>query len=484
MKRKEAAFLLLLTFAALLIHGYHPRAEDAEIYVSGIVKILHPAYYPFGREFFEANSHLTLFPNLIAWTVRLTHLSLDWTLFLWHFASIFLFLLACWRIAAKCFPTAPGRWCAVAMVAALLTLPVAGTALYLFDQYLNPRDLSIFSTLFAIDAAMEKRYLRMAAWLIFTAIIHPLMAVFSVAFILLLALVDRFAPVTTTSSVAFFPLGFLFKRPSPAYWQSLRGHRYYYLLRWEWFEWLGIVGPLALLWWFSGIARGSGRLPFARLARAVFFFGLIFFLAALIVTIPSQFEILDLYQPMRSLQLVYVFLVIFSGGLLGESLLKNKALRWLLLFVPLSAAMCFAQFQLFPGTQHIEWPGESPTNPWEQAFVWIRGNTPVDAIFALDPNYMALPGEDYEGFRAIAERSRLADANKDWSVSALYPGLSLADDCLAQTHAATGWKNFGVVDFERLKKTYGVTWVVLQQPGVAGLTCPYQNRSVRVCRVN
>ncbi|MHB8410369.1 MAG: hypothetical protein ACYDDI_00305 [Candidatus Acidiferrales bacterium] len=484
MKRKEAAFLLLLTFAALLIHGYHPRAEDAEIYVSGIVKILHPAYYPFGREFFEANSHLTLFPNLIAWTVRLTHLSLDWTLFLWHFASIFLFLLACWRIAAKCFPTAPGRWCAVAMVAALLTLPVAGTALYLFDQYLNPRDLSIFSTLFAIDAAMEKRYLRMAAWLIFTAIIHPLMAVFSVAFILLLALVDRFAPVTTTSSVAFFPLGFLFKRPSPAYWQSLRGHRYYYLLRWEWFEWLGIVGPLALLWWFSGIARRSGRLPFARLARAVFFFGLIFFLAALVVTIPPQFEILDLYQPMRSLQLVYVFLVIFSGGLLGESLLKNKALRWLLLFVPLSAAMCFAQFQLFPGTQHIEWPGESPTNPWEQAFVWIRGNTPVDAIFALDPNYMALPGEDYEGFRAIAERSRLADANKDWSVSALYPGLSLADDCLAQTHAATGWKNFGVVDFERLKKTYGVTWVVLQQPGVSGLTCPYQNRSVRVCRVN
>ncbi len=484
MKRKEAALLLLLTFAALLIHGYHPKAEDAEIYVSGIVKLLHPAYYPFGQEFFEANSRLTLFPHLIAWTVRLTHLSLDWTLFLWHFASIFLFLVACWRITSKCFPTTAGRWSAVALIAALLTLPVAGTALYIFDQYLNPRNLAIFSILFAIDAAMEKKYLRMVLWLAFSAVIHPQMTVFGIAFILLFVLLERIRPAMAVSFCALFPLGFLFKRPSAVYWQALRDHRYYSLLRWKWFEWLGILGPLALLWWFSCIARRRGRPAFARLAWTVFLFGLIFFLAALVVTIPPQFKILDLYQPMRSLQLVYVFLAVFSGGLVGESLLKDKPLRWVLLFVPLCAGMCFAQFQLFPGTQHVEWPGAAPKNPWERAFVWIRGNTPVDAIFALDPNYMALPGENHQGFRAIAERSRLADANKDWSVAVLYPWLPLADDCLAQTQAASGWKHFGPADFKRLEKTYGVTWVVLQQPGAAGLICPYQNRAVRVCRLN
>jgi len=43
----------------------------------------------------------------------------------------------------------------------------------------------------------------------------------------------------------------------------------------------------------------------------------------------------------------------------------------------------------------------------------IRLQTPRDAVFALDPNYMLIAGEDQHGFRAIAERSALADALKD-----------------------------------------------------------------------
>jgi hypothetical protein len=266
----------------------------------------------------------------------------------------------------------------------------------------------------------------------------------------------------------------------------LQSHSYYFLLRWEWYEWLGIIGPLALLWWFSRIARKRDQPVLARLTWAFFLFELLFFACGLIVTIPRSLEIFAPYQPMRSLQLVYPFLFLFAGGMLGEWLLQNKPLRWLLLFVPICAALCFAQFQLFPGDRHVEWPDAAPTNPWVQAFVWIRGNTPTDAIFALDPNYMALPGEDHQGFRAIAERSRLADAKKDWSVAVLYPWLPLADDCLAQTQAARGWKNLGLADFVRLKKAYGITWVLLEQPGAGtlGLTCPYGNRAVRVCHLD
>ena len=53
-------------------------------------------------------------------------------------------------------------------------------------------------------------------------------------------------------------------------------------------------------------------------------------------------------------------------------------------------------------------PDGSSANPWLQAFAWIRQNTPTDAYFALDPEYMAAPGEDYHSFRALAERSQLA----------------------------------------------------------------------------
>jgi len=49
----------------------------------------------------------------------------------------------------------------------------------------------------------------------------------------------------------------------------------------------------------------------------------------------------------------------------------------------------------------------------DQAFDWAKHNTPVDSLFALDPRYMELPGEDYHGFRALAERSVLADDLKD-----------------------------------------------------------------------
>jgi len=483
-KRREITFLLLLTFAALLIHGYHPAAEDNEIYLPGITKILHPSSYPFGQNFFEAQDRLTLFPRLVVWSVWVTHLRLDWALFLWHLASIFLLLLACWRISSKCFSTPEGRWCSVALVAALLTLPVAGTALYILDQYANPRSISLFAVLFAVDAAIEKRYLRTALWLILTAAIHPLMVVFGLVFIALLIPARKAMSAATARWAALFFIGFPFRRPSAAYWECLQHRRNFFLLRWHWYEWLGILGPLALLWWFSRVAKRKRCPVFETLSRALFFLEVLCLAGGLLITIVPALRILAAYQPMRGLQLVYVFLMILGGGLLGESLLKNKPLRWLLLFVPMCAGMCFAQFQLFPGGQHVEWPGAPPKNPWVQAFAWIRANTPESAIFALDPNYMALPGEDHQGFRAIAERSRLADANKDWSVAVLYPWLPLADDCLAQTQAAKGWKSFGADDFSRLEKIYGVTWVVLQQPNPAVDNCPYRNSVVEVCRLN
>ena len=46
------------------------------------------------------------------------------------------------------------------------------------------------------------------------------------------------------------------------------------------------------------------------------------------------------------------------------------------------------------------------------------------------------------------------------------------------------FEKFGKDDFERLRQKYGVGWVVVQQPGPAGMECPYENSAVRVCRVN
>ena len=50
--------------------------------------------------------------------------------------------------------------------------------------------------------------------------------------------------------------------------------------------------------------------------------------------------------------------------------------------------------------------------------------------------------------------------------------------------AQSGWQKFRAQDFRRLALQYGVSWIVLQQPGVTDLQCPYQNQTVKVCRVN
>ena len=94
---------------------------------------------------------------------------------------------------------------------------------------------------------------------------------------------------------------------------------------------------------------------------------------------------------------------------------------------------------------------------------------------------MNIAGEDELGFRCLAERSHLADWVKDNGVVSMFPAL--ADEWWAQVRAQTPWKNFQLGDMLRLEHQYGVSWVVLQQPGIPGLECAFQNAAVRVCRI-
>ena len=94
---------------------------------------------------------------------------------------------------------------------------------------------------------------------------------------------------------------------------------------------------------------------------------------------------------------------------------------------------------------------------------------------------MQLPDEDQHGFRAISQRSLLADNVKDSGAVSMFPAL--AETWKQQVDAQRGWKGFQLADFQKLKTIYGVDWVVLEQPGVDGLACPYGNWRVRVCKI-
>ncbi len=484
-KRKTVLFLLLLTATALLIHGYHPYAEDSEIYLPGVLKILNPSLFPANAEFFGEHAGHTLYPNLIAFSVRATHLPLPWLAFLGQLISIFLLLASSWRLASASFEDDCARWAAVASMAALLTLPIAGTALYILDQYLNPRNLAAFAALFAVAELLHRKHGRALLWLVFAAVVHPLMASFAIAFCAWLMVLDRYRPRVFGLGFGFaaaLPFGITFDPPPAAYHQIALRQPYFYIQRWHWYEWLGVIGPVMLFWMLAGYARRRKMNNLELVSRAVVPFVLVATAAAIALSIPPRFEALARLEPLRCLALTYMLLIVIGGGLVGQYLLRRQVWRWLVLFVPLSLGMFLAQRQLFPASAHIEWPGAQPRNLWAQAFEWIRGNTPVNALFALDPGHMALPGEDENGFRARAERSRLADLVKDKGECSMFPPLSVR--WLEQVEDQKNWKQFGKADFERLRRKYGVSWVVLEQPGPAGMECPYQNPAVRVCRVD
>jgi len=448
---RHFGILVALTVLALVILGYHPGLEDDAFYLAAIKQRLNPALFPHDADFFRLQFQATLFDRLIAGSVRLTHIPLEWAVLLWQFAAVLAILAACWRIARQ--------WAGVALVAALLSIPVAGTGISLVDQHLHPRALATAGVLWAVAMTLERRFVLAGLLLAGAASVHAIMASFGVSCCLFLAL-----PRGVPGVALLLPLGWVFDPATEAWRRAAATRSFYFPLRWEWYEWVGVLAPVALLWLFG------------RFGRRLAWFAIFQFVVAMATMLPTGLERLRPLEPMRYLQLVYLLMFLLLGGLIGKSVW-----RWLVVFVPLCAVMTYAQVRMYPASPHIECPGKATENRWVKAFVWVRGNTPVDSYFALDPEYMALPGEDFHGFRALAERSALADNLKDPGMAARVPRL--AGRWAAESDAQRGWRNFQAADFERLKAEFGVDWVVVNRPSVSGLACSYLDGDLRVCRV-
>lgn len=485
--RKRNIFLVLaFSIFGFAVMGYHPGIEDDGVYLSAVKSDLNPALYPHDSEFFRVQLQATLFDKWVADFIHLTHIPVAATELLWQFASIVLMILGCWGIARSLFPEARAQWAGVALVAAMFTLPVSGTALYLVDQHLHPRNLATALILLAVSRIMVGQHLQSVPLLLLSFVLHPIMAAFGISFcfFLTIALLD---PVHVwlrslrSSLAAAVPLGWIFESPTPIWRQALQTRRYLFLYQWTWYEWLGALAPLFLFWLLWRIAQRHGETHLARFALAVFAYGVFQQAVAMIMLgSPSLIRLTPL-QPMRFLQLIYCFMALLAGCLLGKFLLKASVWRWAVFLLVINAGMFAAQRALFPSSEHLELPGMRLSNPWLQAFAWIRINTPTDAYFALDPRYLEAPGEDSHSFRALAERSQLADAIKDTAMVTQVPELGPTWE--HQVAAQAGWNNFKLADYERLKSEFGVNWVLVNYPQPAGLPCSWHNSTLSVCRV-
>ena len=490
LRRKSISFdlpgVLLFTILGFLVMGYHPGLEDDGLYLSAVKADLNPALFPYNANFFRLQLEATLFDGWMAHFVRWTGMSVAWAELLWQLVSLFLILWAVKRIADRLFDEETARWAGVALVAAMFTLPVAGTALYMVDQHLHPRSLATALILLAISRILDEKRWQAAPLLLVAFLLHPLMAAMGISFcfFLTMALLDSVhvrLRELRNSMAAVLPLGWVFE-PGDASWRkALDTRTYYYLFKWTWYEWMGALAPLLLFWILWRVARKHRKSTLARFAAAVFAYGVFQQVVAMAMLWSPSLVRLTPLQPMRYLHLLYFLLVLAGGCLLGKYVLRRSVLRWALFLIMANGSMFAAQRAEFRGGEHLEMPGRAPANPWLEAFGWIRTNTPADAYFALDPHYMELPGEDYHSFRALAERSQMADAVKDAAVVTMVPELGSTWE--SQVEAQEGWQHYKLADFERLKARFGVNWVLVAYTQAGGLACKWHSEQLAVCQI-
>jgi hypothetical protein len=477
---------LFLTSLGFAVMGYHPGMEDDGVYLAAVKADLNPALFRHDSDFFRLQLQATLFDGWMAHFVQWTGISVAWAELLWQFLSLFFILWASRRIAVRIFTERSAQWAAVAMVAAMFTLPVAGTALTVADPNLHPRNLATALALIAVSRILDGKRWQSVPWLVLAFVMHPIMGALGMSFcvFLLLASIEH-APFglggLRNSLAAAVPLGWVFEPPTSDWRGALNTRNYYFLSRWTWYEWLGALAPLVLFYLLWRVARKSGEPRLARMALAVLAYGVFQQIVALAVLTPDALVRLTPFQPMRYLQLVYILMALATGGLLGRFLIKEHVWRWGVFLLVLNGGMFLAQRTLLDQGAHLELPSDVSENPWMQAFAWVKQNTPVDAYFALDPLYLAIPGEGFHSFRALAERSQLSDAIKDTAVVTQVPRL--APVWGRQQIAQAGWTRFKFADFKRLKTEFGVDWTLVSYPAPPGLDCQWHNDTLSVCRI-
>jgi len=472
---RDVLSLSVLTAFAVGVNGYHYGIEDMAVYLPAIKKLLHPSLYPLDANFFLLYIRLTSFHQIVANVVRVSHLPLEWVSFLWYIASIFLLLFGALRLVRRCFASPAAHWAGVSLLAALLTMPVAGTALFIVDQHMHPRTTATAFLLLALVDVLAWRPVTLL-WIFLAGICHPTMAFYGTFHIAVLGLARPLS--ADTAALASIPFGI----PANPIWREVMSRRtFQYPFKWPWYEWLGVAAPLGFMIHFATIAAREGAPVLTRVCRRMILSTVIGTIAALTLTEGFETQTWARLEPMRILHLFYVVFVVVFGGFIGRYLLRERWLRWCMVFVPLSILMFSFQRMEFSSSHHIEWPVAQPKNLWVQAFVWASHNSPTDALFAFDPKYMSRSGEDYYGFRGFAERSAFADNSKDPSVVEVFPDL--AWQWKLETDAIANWNRFSLADFKRLKRDYHISWVVVEQPGVSGLICPYSNSAVEVCEI-
>lgn len=493
--------LAVLSLVTLLVHGFHPLSEDGGLYVAGAQLTLNPGLFPHFTEFVSAHLRYSVFAPVVAAITRATHLPLLGVLFVIELLSIALMLAAARAVLRRVTENEHAQFAGIALLAAMWTVPIAGTSLLLMDPYLTARSLSAPLSLWALAFALDdwrnntRSLLGCILCIALSAAIHPLMAGYALGVVLVVRSLrsPRKTLLLVTLALLTFAGVAMLQTHSPSesgpVVLAAISRYYWFLSEWHWYELFGLLGPLLVLFALRFLDRDGLGPRGITLATSAILYGCF---AAVITAVFAhqnyEAHIVARMQPLRAFLIIYVVMLLLLGASLQQAFERMGPSRLLRvavapIFGVVALAMLVAQRSQFPASPHVElpWRLQQTTNPWVRAFLWSRDHTPQDALFALDAHYVTTKGEDAQIFRAIAERSSLPDFSKDGGEAAITPRLA---EQWAEGY--TVQLNLNELTASQLRARlapYPVSYVILQSNSPAVLDCPYDNGSLRVCRL-
>ena len=298
------------------------------------------------------------------------------------------------------------------------------------DPYVTSRSFSTPLGLFALAAAIDHNWTRSALFLLLAGLMHPLMTLYAAAFVLLFILIDqrhvRAALVLSLLGVitpGTIYLATLHDSVSPAYSQT-------------------VLSSVLYLFPSGGRASRISDSPFLFALRAFGVSALKIFPATLphrlmLGTTAALAAFLFVHPSDRTCSSACNCCAASTFSMCSSypswRLRRRTSPESTTALYPSRGAAFTARRHhrvdvyfhrdRYPYSANVELPGEPPRNPWQQTFLWIRANTPRDAVFAANPQLVFLNGEDSQGFRATTGRSLLAD-DKDEGVAVVFPHLA------------------------------------------------------------
>ncbi len=500
------AALAALTLAVLLVHGFHPLAEDGGLYVAGVEWKLNPSLFPHFTEFVSEHLQFSVFAPVVATITRAMNLSLLVVLLIINLISIALTLTAARAVLRRVTPDERAQLAGIATLAAVWTIPIAGTSLLLMDPCVTARSLStpfsVWAVAFALDDWRDNR--RSLAGCIlaiaFAAAFHPLMAGYALGLIIVLRILRSRRKILLLAILAFLAsaAASILQARAPAESAAVilaaESRYYWFLSQWHWYEIFGLIGPLLVLLALRRYNQFGLRANGKLLCDSAILYGC--FATALALIFGQEHfhaHIVARLQPLRAFLTIYLIMFLLLGTSMQQGIerasLPSSArhyTRYAMIPILLATAltMFIVQRSQFPASPHIElpWRLQQNPNPWVRAFLWCRDNTAANTLFALDAHYITTPGEDAQTFRATAQRSVLPDFSKDGGEAAITPRL--ADEWAAGFTAQLNLSQQTAAQLREHLAPYGVDWVILRSDSPAALSCPYDNNLLKVCRLH